>query len=195
MAREVQRSHRMRIFQMRIIHQSLPSLLTISLQGNVRVLRSRRLFDCGYGVGARGEALQVVCNKVKDFIDAEKAVLVNIGSRKSYTWDDMYKIWCNYAEQNEVRKNRVPLTLRRLSGWVHQQRKDYKDELLSEKQIELLQCKGFDFRPQRPIKLLQVQPKILAKNHPKKAINQNFWQVISGGTKNPQCFCNRTPIY
>lgn len=39
----------------------------------------KRLFDCGYGGGARSEALQVVCNKVKDFIDAEKAVLVNIG--------------------------------------------------------------------------------------------------------------------
>ena len=112
----------------------------------------KRLFDCGYGGGARSEALQVVCNKVKDFIDAEKAVLVNIGSRKNYTWDDMYKIWCNYAERNEVRKNRVPLTLRRLSGWVHQQRKDYKDELLSEKQIELLQCKGFDFHPRATAK-------------------------------------------
>jgi hypothetical protein len=58
----------------------------------------KRLFDCGYGVGARGEALQVVCNKVKDFIDAEKAVLVHICRRKNYTWDDMYKIWCEYAE-------------------------------------------------------------------------------------------------
>ena len=65
--------------------------------------------------------------------------------RKNFTWMESFDAWIEFGELNPDRKNRIPLDNSHLSSWVHEQRKAFKSNKLSEEQRTLLEQNGFLF--------------------------------------------------
>ena len=51
----------------------------------------------------------------------------------------------DYGNRNPHRKNRIPIDEHRLSSWVHEQRKAFKANRLTEERRDLLERNGFVF--------------------------------------------------
>lgn len=47
--------------------------------------------------------------------------------RKNTTWMESYAAWIDYGKEHPDHKNRTPLDESRLSSWVHEQRKAFKN--------------------------------------------------------------------
>ncbi|MFY7882083.1 MAG: helicase associated domain-containing protein, partial [Fimbriimonas sp.] len=65
--------------------------------------------------------------------------------RKNFTWMESFDAWIEFGELNPDRKNRIPLDNSHLSSWVHEQRKAFKSNKLSEERRTLLEHNGFLF--------------------------------------------------
>jgi hypothetical protein len=86
-------------------------------------------------------------SKVIGFMDAQRGMIVPPGKRKNYSWDEMFQKWCTYAKRNPNFRNRITLKLTHLSGWVHQQRKKFKNGVLAEELVSKLENEQFEFAP------------------------------------------------
>jgi len=65
--------------------------------------------------------------------------------RKNFSWMESFDAWIEFGELNPDRKNRIPLDNSHLSSWVHEQRKAFKSNKLSEERRTLLEHNGFLF--------------------------------------------------
>jgi hypothetical protein len=106
-----------------------------------------KLWKCGLSSSHRHQRLIAMSSKVIGFMDAERGMIVPPGQRKNYSWDEMFQKWCTYAKRHPDRRNRIPLKLTRLSGWVHQQRKNFKNGVLAEELVSKLENEQFEFAP------------------------------------------------
>jgi hypothetical protein len=107
-----------------------------------------KMWKSGYTSANRNQVFNSIYKKVRDLVVAEQQ-LVTFNNRQNYTWDQSFQKWVSYGKKNPARKNRVPLSKVRLSGWVHQQRKDYKDGKLTDEKILILEEHGFNFNPRK----------------------------------------------
>jgi hypothetical protein len=106
-----------------------------------------KLWKCGLSSSHRHQRLIAMSSKVIGFMDAERGMIVPPGKQKNYSWDEMFQKWCTYAKRHPDRHNRIPLKLTRLSGWVHQQRKNFKNGVLVEELVSKLENEQFEFAP------------------------------------------------